>query len=327
MQKEIKTKTNKDNSKSSKFSNYLSKYQIHLIFLIMVVVLSVMAPAFLRPQNLINVVRQISIIGIIAIGMTFIIISGGIDLSAGAIVALVSVTAAIFGQQGKHPLILTLLIACSIGILCGFINGVLVAKTKIAPFIATLGVMSVARGVALLISNGEPISNLSKGFEYLGGGYFLGLPVPILIFTIIIIISIALLNHMKFGKYIYGIGGNEKAASICGINVDKYKILIYTLEGLLCAIAGLILTARISAGSGTAGVGYEMDAITAVVIGGTSMSGGIGTIGGTIIGVLIIGVLNNGLDLLHVSPYFQQILKGVIIVVAVILDVRRRRKK
>lgn len=327
MQNELKVNTDKINKKDfSKVSHYISKYQIHLIFIIMVIILSVMTPAFLRPQNLINVIRQISIVGIISIGMTFIIISGGIDLSAGAIVALVSVAAAIFGQQGKYSVIVTILVACSIGIICGLINGVLIAKTKIAPFIATLGVMSVARGIALLISNGEPIDNLSKGFEFLGSGYILIFPVPIVIFTIIIVMGTALLNNMKFGKYIYGIGGNEKAASICGINVAKYKIYIYTLEGLLCGIAGLILTARISAGSGTVGVGYEMDAITAVVIGGTSMSGGIGKLGGTLVGVLIIGVLNNGLDLLHVSPYWQQILKGIIIVVAVILDVRRRQK-
>jgi inositol transport system permease protein len=305
---------------------YFSKYRIFVVFLGICILLSILSPAFLKTRNLMNVVRQISIIGVISMSMTMVIISGGIDLSAGSIVALVSVMSSLFGQSGTHPLYVTILAGCGVGILCGFITGFLIAKTGIPPFIATLGMFTTARGVALLISRGEPIGNLSIGFEFIGGGYVLGIPVPIIIFLVIIAISGFILAKTKLGKYIYGIGGNENAARICGVNVSKYKIIIYTLEGLFCAIAAIILTGRISAGSGTSGSGYELDAIAASVIGGTSMSGGVGQVGGTVVGVLIIGVLNNGLDLLKVSPYWQQILKGVIIVGAVIMDTRKTKQ-
>lgn len=318
-----------DNSKTTKqaaaIMAYISKYRIFVVFLVICILLSILSPAFLKTRNLMNVVRQISIIGIISMSMTMVIISGGIDLAAGSIVALVSVLSALVGQAGVHPLYLTILVGCAVGSLCGFIMGFLIAKTRIPPFIATLGMFTTARGVALLISRGEPIGNLSAGYEFIGGGYVLGIPVPIIIFVCIVALSSFTLAKTKLGKYIYGVGGNENAARICGVNVDKYKIVIYTIEGLFCAIAAIILTGRISAGSGTAGGGYELDAIAASVIGGTSMSGGVGQVGGTVVGVLIIGVLNNGLDLLKVSPYWQQILKGVIIVSAVIMDMRKSK--
>jgi inositol transport system permease protein len=305
----------------------ISKYSIFLVFVGMVILLSILSPAFLRTINLMNVVRQISIIGVISMSMTMVIISGGIDLSAGSLVALVSVVTAMYGKAGVNPLYVTILMGLATGALFGLLTGVLIAKTNIPPFIATLGGLTTIRGIALLISNGEPIGNLSAGYSFIGGGFFIGIPVPILIFAAVIGLSAFILAKTKLGKYIYGIGGNENAARICGVNIDRYKMLIYTIHGTFCAIAAIILTGRIAAGSGASGTGYELDAIAATVIGGTSLSGGIGTALGTVIGILIIGVLNNGLDLMKVSPYWQQILKGLIIVGAVIIDRRKYKGK
>lgn len=303
-----------------------SKYGIFLIFIAMVVLVSIMTPAFLSSQNLINVVRQISFIGIVAMGVTMVIITTGIDLSSGSVIALVSVITASFAQ-GDHPLILALALGLGIGALAGFINGTISAKGAIPPFIATLGMMIAARGLALLYSDGRPIGGLSESFLFIGQGQIAGIPVPIIIFVIMGIISHLMLSKTRFGKYTYAIGGNEQAARICGINVDRYKIMIYTYAGFLSALAGIMLTSRISAGQPSMGVMYELDAIAAAVIGGTSLSGGIGTIPGTIIGALIIGVLNNSLDLMNVSSYWQQILKGAIIVTAVMIDSRKNKKK
>ncbi|MEW9672248.1 ABC transporter permease [Ammoniphilus sp. 3BR4] len=303
-----------------------SKYGIFLIFIAMVVLVSILTPAFLSSQNLINVVRQISFIGIVAMGVTMVIITTGIDLSSGSVIALVSVITASFAQ-GDHPLILALVLGLGVGALAGFINGTISAKGAIPPFIATLGMMIAARGLALLYSDGRPIGGLSESFLFIGQGEIAGIPVPIIIFVIMGIISHLMLSKTKFGKYTYAIGGNEQAARICGINVDRYKIMIYTYAGFLSALAGIMLTSRISAGQPSMGVMYELDAIAAAVIGGTSLSGGIGTIPGTIIGALIIGVLNNSLDLMNVSSYWQQILKGGIIVTAVLIDSRKNKKK
>jgi inositol transport system permease protein len=303
-----------------------SKYGIFLIFIAMVILVSLLTPAFLTSQNLLNVVRQISFIGIVAMGVTMVIITTGIDLSSGSVIALVSVVTASFAQ-GDHPLILALVLGLGIGALAGFINGTISAKGAIPPFIATLGMMIAARGLALLYSDGRPIGGLSESFLFIGQGEIAGIPVPIIIFFVMGVISHLLLSKTRFGKYTYAIGGNEHAARICGINVDKYKIMIYTYAGFLSALAGIMLTSRISAGQPSMGMMYELDAIAAAVIGGTSLSGGIGTIPGTIVGALIIGVLNNALDLLNVSSYWQQILKGIIIVSAVLIDSRKNKKK
>lgn len=304
----------------------LSKYGIVLVLLAMMVTMSILSEAFLTTQNLLNVVRQISFIGIVAMGVTMVIITTGIDLSSGSLIALVSVASASFAHPGEYPLIVPLIIGLAIGAAAGFINGTITAKGKIPAFIATLGMMIAARGLALLYSDGRPIPDLSPSFLFIGKGEVLGIPFPIIVFVIMGLISHLMLSKTKFGKYTYAIGGNEQAARICGINVDRYKILIYTYAGLLSAIAGMMLTARISVGQPSMGNMFELDAIAAAVIGGTSLSGGVGTIGGTMIGALIIGVLNNGLDLLGVSSYWQQILKGIIIVSAVLIDARKNKK-
>lgn len=320
----INNKTNKSAWKE-KGSQILNKYGILFILIAMVVVMSFLSPAFLNANNLLNVVRQISFIGIVAMGVTMIIITTGIDLSSGSVIALVSVVVASYAHPGDS-LFVAIAIGLGIGALCGFINGAVSAKGKIPPFIATLGMMTAARGLALLYSDGRPIPDLSDSFMFLGKGEIAGIPFPIIVFVVMGIISHLLLSKTKFGKYTYAIGGNEQAARICGINVDRYKIMIYTYAGLLAAIAGMMLTARISVGQPSMGVMFELDAIAAAVIGGTSLAGGVGTIAGTMIGALIIGVLNNGLDLLGVSSYWQQILKGAIIVTAVLIDSRKNKK-
>jgi inositol transport system permease protein len=304
----------------------MKKYGILFILLFLCVLMWILTPHFLTVTNLVNIVRQMSIIGIIAIGVTPIIITKGIDLSSGSLVALVSVVVASFAQ-GNYPLIVPIVLALGLGLFLGIINGTLIAKGLLAPFIATLGMMTAARGAAMLYSDGRPIGNLSDSFKFIGQGTIAGIPVPVLIFALVGVVTWVLLNKTKIGKYIYAIGGNEHAAVTAGINVKRILIMVYAYAGLLGALAGIILTSRIASGQPQAGLMFELDAIAATVIGGTSLFGGIGTVGGTIIGALIIGVVNNGLDLMGVSSYWQQIVKGAIIVAAVFVDSRKNRTK
>ncbi|RAK16876.1 monosaccharide ABC transporter membrane protein (CUT2 family) [Anoxybacillus vitaminiphilus] len=319
-------KSKVSSSSKEKVSRILNRYGMLFILIALIILMSILSPTFFTTGNLLNIVRQMSVVGIVAIGVTIVIITTGIDLSSGSVIALVSVAAASFAHPDTYPLIVPIAIGLGLGLLTGVINGTIISKAKIAPFIVTLGMMTAARGAALLITDGRPVGNLSDSFKFIGQGSVLGIPVPIIIFGVVGLISYILLNKTKFGKYVYAIGGNEQAAMIAGVNVDRYKIFVYGYAGLLSGVAGIILTSRISSGQPTAGVMYELDAIAAAVIGGTSLAGGIGAIGGTIIGALIIGVMNNGLDLLNVSPYWQQILKGVIITVAVFIDSRKNRK-
>lgn len=317
-------------------SGIFNKYGIFLIFAVMVLAASILSPAFLSSTNLINVVRQMSVVGLIALGVTGVIVSAGIDLSSGSVVGLTAVVAASLAQDpeystpfypGLHlPLIVAVLGACVVGALVGLINGTLVAKTRIPPFIATLGTYTAIRGLALLYTGGRPISDLTDAYNFIGQGDLFGVPVPIIILVIMAIVTHILYAHTKFGKYIYAIGGNEQAARVSGIDAAKYKMLIYVYASFLAGLAGLVVSSRIGSGQPGLGVGYELDAIAAAVIGGTSLSaGGIGTVAGTIVGALIIGVLNNILDLMNVSAYWQQIIKGCIIVGAVILDQLKQR--
>lgn len=304
-----------------------NRFGMLFILIGLVILMSILSPTFFTSANLTNIVRQVSVVGIIAIGVTFIIITKGIDLSSGSVIALVGVVAASLAQiDNGYPLILVIAGALGIGLLTGLFNGTLIAKWNMAPFIVTLGMMTAARGVALLISNGRPIGNLSESFAVFGQGIIFGIPVPIIIFALIAVVSYILLNKTKFGKYVYAIGGNEQAAIVAGVNVTKYKILVYSYASLLTSIAGIILASRVASGQPTAGLMYELDAIAAAVIGGTSLFGGIGTVGGTIIGALIIGVIQNGFDLLNVNSYWQQIIKGAIIITAVFIDSRKQRK-
>jgi inositol transport system permease protein len=321
----IDIEVNPSASTLDRVKHILFKSETLIILMLMVIVLSILSPTFLQVTNLLNVVRQISIIAIIAIGVTMTIITTGIDLSSGSVVALAGVVTATYAHSDSQ-IVFAIIIGLLVGALTGFINGSISAIGKIPPFIATLGMYTAARGAALIFSDGRPITNLSSGFEFIGGGYLLGVPVPIYIMLVIGALSHVMLKYTKFGKHVYAIGGNMQAAFVSGINVKRILIYVYSFAGLLSGLAGIVLASRLSAGQPTAGVGYELDAIASAVIGGTSLSGGLGTITGTVMGALIIGVLNNGLDLLNVSPYWQQILKGVIIVGAVLLDKFKNKK-
>ena len=286
------------------------------------VLLALLKPQFLTVPNLVNVIRQISINGILAVGVTYVLLTGGVDLSLGSVVALTGVVAACFAHPEDYPVIVPVLMGLLAGTAAGTINGVIIAKGRVAPFIVTLGMMTIARGLALVISGGRPVSNLSREFTVLGSGHVWGVPIPIVLLGGVALGSYWFLAHLRPGRYVYAVGGNEQAARACGINVAGIKIMAYAICGGLAGLAGVVLAARITTGQPNAGMAYELDAIAAVVIGGTSLSGGVGGVGGTILGALLMGVINNGLDLMNVSSYYQQIVKGLIIVGAVWLDKR-----
>lgn len=308
-------------------SNKLSKYGLLIALAALILVLTFATPNFFKLQNFINVFVQISISAILAIGATFVVLTGGIDLSLGSMVAITGVMAATFAHPGEYPVFVPVFVGIATGVLFGLFIGVLVAKGGIASFIVTLGVTTIARGAALLIADGRPVSNLSPEFNYIGNGQVGGIPISILILVVIFILALFLLTKTKFGRYVYAIGGNEAAAHASGVKVDRIKILVYTLCSGLAGLAGTMQAARIEVGQPSIGQGYELDAIAAVVIGGTSLSGGVGSVTGTIIGALIIGFINNGLDLLNVSSYYQQIIKGLIIIGAVLLDVKTKKRR
>ncbi|MEB6203216.1 ABC transporter permease [Staphylococcus xylosus] len=301
--------------------SYLEKIIPFIGLILLVIIISALNSAFLEPSNLFNLLRQVSINGLIAFGMTFVILTGGIDLSVGSTLALSSAMIAILMVSGVDSIV-AFLIGCIFGAILGAINGLLITLGKMAPFIATLATMTVFRGLTLVITDGNPITNLngSYAFQLFGRGYFLGIPVPAVTMFITFIILYIILHKTVFGRQTYAMGGNEKAAFISGIKVNKLKVMIYSLAGLMSAMAGAILTSRLNSAQPTAGMSYELDAIAAVVLGGTSLTGGKGRILGTLIGVLIIGVLNNGLNLLGVSSFYQQVVKGVVIIIAVLID-------
>ncbi|AMQ07637.1 MULTISPECIES: ribose ABC transporter permease [Sporosarcina] len=289
--------------------------------LLIVIIISIMSPNFLTLNNLLNVLRQVSINALIAFGMTFVILTGGIDLSVGSILALTGAVTAGLMAGGMDPL-LAMFLGLLLGAVLGAINGVIIAKGKVAPFIATLATMTIYRGLTLVYTEGKPISGLgdSQAFQLLGKGYFFGIPVPVITMAITFGILYFILKKTTFGRRVYAVGGNEEASRLSGISVDRIKIYVYALTGMLAALAALILTSRLNSAQPTAGNMFELDAIAAVVLGGTSLTGGRGWIVGTLIGALIIGVLNNGLNLIGVSSFFQQVVKGAVILVAVLLD-------
>lgn len=322
------------NANWERINAFLNKYGIVLILLAMLIAFSLLSEGFFTTRNIFNIIRQISFMGLIAIGVTMVIITGGIDLGSGSVLALCAVIATSLAQlpnsatlkyEGLNlPIIAPIVAALAVGALTGVINGSLISKFKIPPFIATLGMMTVARGFALIYSN-KPLSQLTPEYNFIGQGAILGVPFPVIILIVVAVATHIMLNNTPFGRYIYALGGNEQAARISGVNIDRVKIGVYTLAGLLSGLAGLVVSSRVGSGQPGQGVGIELDAIAAAVIGGTSLAGGIGTIWGTIVGALIIGVLDNGLILLNVDQYWITIVKGAIIVVAVIIDQRKNR--
>ncbi len=294
--------------------------------LVLVLVLWILTPHFLTVSNLLNVAQQTSINAIIAVGLTFVIITAGIDLSVGSIVAFSGVVLA-SALQAAVPLPIALVIGLAVGSLSGLLNGVLITYGRLPPFISTLGMMSVARGSALLYTGGRPISGFSPGFRYLATGEVWHIPVPVILMVLIYLIAHIVLTRTKFGRYVYAIGGNEEAAVLSGVNVKFHKAAVYALSGLLSGMAAIILTARLNSAQPIAGIMYELDAIAATVIGGTSLMGGEGRIIGTLIGALIMGVLRNGLNLFGVSSFIQQTVIGAVIIFAVLMDMAFKKQR
>lgn len=309
----------------TRLSSWGTRLAIVLVLIVVSTILAILKPHFLATANLVNVVRQISINGILAVGVTFVLLTGGVDLSLGSLVALTGVVAAHCAHPGDFPLIVPIAAGILTGAGCGAVNGVVVTRGRVPPFIATLGMMTVARGSALVLSGGRPVSNMSPDMMRLAGDLW-GIPVPTLTLIVVSVGASWMLWNTRLGRHIFAVGGNENAARAAGINVPRVKLFAYTICGGLAGLAGVVLAARITTGQPNAGMAYELDAIAAVVIGGTSLSGGVGGIGGTILGALLMGVIGNGLDLLNVSSYYQQIVKGLIIVGAVWLDRRHRAK-
>ena len=289
-------------------------------------ILWILTPHFLTVSNLLNVAQQTAINAIIAVGLTFVIISGGIDLSVGSLVAFTGVVLADLLQH-EVPLPLALIGGLAAGLACGVANGLLITWGRLPPFIATLGMMSVARSGALLYTDGRPISGFSEGFRWLARGEVLAVPVPVLVMAVVYAIAHFTLRRTPFGRYVFAIGGNEEAALLSGVRVRLHKTMVYGVSGLLSALAACVLTARLNSAQPIAGINYELDAIAATVIGGTSLMGGQGSVIGTLIGALIMGVLRNGLNLLGVSSFVQQLVIGLVIIIAVLMDTALKRPK
>jgi ribose transport system permease protein len=313
-----------------------ARFQSLLALVLMVVALSLASPNFLTVDNTLNVLRQISINVCLSLGMTLVILSGGIDLSVGSVLALSGAVAAGLFKNGLALPPFNVLIQFTVagavvagilvGAALGWANGVSVTWFKLPPFVATLGMLSIARGLTMLWTGGFPVTGLGDTFGRLGTGHALGIPMPVWISAALVLIFIGVTRRTCFGRHLYAVGGNERAATLSGLAVTRIKLMVYTLGGALAAVAGLLVTARLDSATPNAGLGYELDSIAAVVIGGTSLSGGRGSIFGTVLGCLIIGVLNDGLFLLNVSPFWQQVIKGVVILAAVAMDKMGARK-
>lgn len=306
-----------------KTKDFLSRFQSIIGLLIFSVIISFMSDRFLTFGNILNVLRQTSINAIIAAGMTFVILTGGIDLSVGSIFAISGAIAAALVSSGQNAVI-AIIIGLILGTSIGLLNGFIISKGKLQPFIVTLATMTIFRGATLVFTDGKPISSgydiNGQLFSKFGTGYIFGVPNPIWIMLIVFLICFIILKNTTIGRYVYSTGGNEEATKLSGVSVFKVKLFVYGISGFFAALAGIIITSRLASAPPTAGSGYELDAIAAVVLGGTSLAGGIGSILGTVVGALIIGILNNALNLLDVTSYYQLLAKGLVILIAVLLD-------
>ena len=304
-----------------------SPYFFPLIGLVAVsIVMALTTENFLSSDNFLNIARQVSINAIIAVGMTRVILSGGIDLSVGSVMALSGTLMAGMMVAGVSPSA-AIALGLGVGLAFGLFNGFFVAYAGMPPIIVTLATMGIARGLGLIYTGGYPIDGLPEMFAFFGRGNVLGVQTPVVIMLLVFALAYLLLDHTPIGRYIYAIGGNEEAARLSGVRVSRYKLLTYALSGLMCSIAGLVLSSRLMSGQPNSGIGFEMDAIAAVVMGGTSITGGRGSIVGTLIGALMLGVLNNGLNMMGVSPYVQNIIKGLIILFAIYISRERRKRR
>lgn len=305
----------------------LSSMTSVIALLVLCVVISIAEPAFRTAGNMINILQQVTVIAVIALGVNVVIFTGGIDISVGSVVGFTGIIMGkIIVEKGMSPL-LGVAVALLVGTLCGMFNGIMIAKFKLQPMIATLAMMSMARGAALTLADGQTITGYSKGFRWIGVGEIAGTQIPVQILFMLLFYALAfyLMRYRKFGRYIYSIGGNEEATRLSGINVDKYKVMAYSISGFCSAIASVILVAKLNSAQSTAGQDYEMDAIAACVIGGSSLLGGFGSVWGTFVGAIIMIVIRNGLNLLNVSSNLQKLVIGVVILLAVLADSVRHR--
>ncbi len=321
----------------------LARFAPLIFLLVLMAVFAILEPRFLSPLNLFNVMRQVSIFGLLAIGMTFVILTRGIDLSVGSLIALTGLVSAAVAKGGFESRFavgtaaeaagygwpLALVAAILVGMACGFVQGIAITKLKVPPFVVTLGGMSAFRGAALLFAGGGPISGFEEGYRWWGQGYIGQVPVPVVIFAVAAVVAWVVLRYTRFGRNIYAVGGNPEAARLSGLNVDRITLSVYVIIGCMAGLGGFVLSARLNSAEAVAGMTYELTVIAGVVIGGTSLFGGVGTIFGTVIGTMLIGVLLNGLVLNNVSSYVQQIIIGIIIVLAVAFDTfaKSRRKR
>jgi ribose/xylose/arabinose/galactoside ABC-type transport system permease subunit len=314
-------------TRSQKLSIFWRSTGIIWALIVLVAIMAFAEPAFLSRGNILTILKQASITGVLAIGMMLVIISGGIDLGVGSVLAVSCVASAYFATKAMGlPVIVPFLVGIGIGALFGLLNGFGVSYVGFAPFIMTMATLSMARGVALVVTNKKPIFNLRPEFIKVSNDFFFNLPSLLFYFAAVAVIGYILTKKAVFGKWLYSIGGNENAANLSGINVKMVKTVIYTMMGALSGLTGVLMASRITSGNPTVGEGYELDAIAACVIGGVSMSGGIGTVVGTVAGVLILGIISNGLDILGISSDYQKIMKGFIILLAVFIDIRARKQ-
>ncbi len=280
-------------------------------------------------DNIFNILRQVSIVGIISVGMTLVMLTGGIDLSCGSIVGAAAVGAALLMTKGSMNPVLASVLMCLFGVLLGLANGFFIAQLKVPPFIATLGMMTSVRGIAYIITGGLPVFGFNRAFTVLGQGYWGMVPIPVIVMFITFLFGIVFLSQTRAGRHIYGVGGNEEASRLSGVQIKKIKYLVYALSGFMSALAGVVLLARVNSGQPNAGSGYEMDVVTAVVLGGVSMSGGEGRLVMVVVGVMIMGILTNGMTMLTINEYVQQFVKGMVLIGAVALDrfIKEQRMK
>ena len=312
----------------------LKKSQSLIALFVLCLAISILSDKFLTANNLWNVLRQISVNVCISVGMTLVVLTAGIDLSVGSVLAFTSAVCAGLLTKGIAVGSFDLLVgfttlggilaALMIGLLIGIFNGWVITRFSLPPFVVTM--LTIARGATMLYTEGMPISNLGTSFEFIGSGWLIGIPIPVWISLVVVLIVVFISKKTTFGRYIYAIGGNEKAAFLSGININNIKLAVYGIAGMMAAVGGILVSSRLNSAQPNAGTSYELDSIAAVVIGGTSLSGGIGSVTGTVIGATIIGVLNNGLVLLNVSPFWQQVVKGLVILLAVIIDQKSKKK-
>ncbi len=304
----------------------LSQYGIYVVFVVIFIILSLVNKVFFTVDNMITILTQAAIVSIVAMGQTFCLISGGLDLSSGSVMALAGVCTAMYGMEDNTNMFMVIIMLILVGVGSGLLNGIIIAIGKVPAFIATLGMQLAIRGLALLVTNATPVFGLSETYTFLGNYKLFG-EVPVLIFVMIavLIISTIILNKTKFGRHVYAVGGNEQSAHVSGIKVDRVKVKVYILNGLLTALAGFLLAGRLKSGSPAMAEGYELDAIAGAVIGGVSTTGGVGKVYGAIVGSILLTMIGNGLDLLNVSAYYQQIINGAIVVLAVLFDVKTKK--